>query len=231
MGISIGLTWNEVIMSELIKDGLAIKLTNGVNIPLEYGKIITFYTGNKERVLNGSLQAEYDEGVRTGRYHHVDFDVKNYGDGSTLNQIYQWFRESGIYSVRVWLRGWDSSLIFNLKEVASFDFYYKNPNPQGIQVLLKGGKRLLLEKGQHIVFYSCPVDEVEDDLESFKINDAPWNDPVEFSLDYNEDIYTVGLLNRWGRGFGSAKSVSINLMGDGGQNLYKTSDFEYFELV
>ena len=218
-------------MSELIKDGLAIKLTNGVNIPLEYGKIITFYTGNKERVLNGSLQAEYDEGVRTGRYHHVDFDVKNYGDASTLNQIYQWFRESGIYSVRVWLRGWDSSLIFNLKEVASFDFYYKNPNPQGIQVLLKGGKRLLLEKGQHIVFYSCPVDEVEDDLESFKINDAPWNDPVEFSLDYNEDIYTVGLLNRWGRGFGSAKSVSINLMGDGGQNLYKTSDFEYFELV
>ena len=217
-------------MTELIKDGLAIKLTNGVNIPLEYGKIITFYAGSKERVLNGSLQAEYDEGVRTGYYHHVDFDVQNYGDASTLSQIYQWFRGSRIYSVRVWLRGWDSSLIFNLKEVASFEFHYTNPNPKGIQVLLKGGKRLLLEKGQHIVFYSCPVDDVEDELESFKINDAPWNDPVEFSLDYNEDLYTVGLLNRWGRGFGSAKSVSIKLVGSN-EFLYPTSDFEYFELV
>lgn len=130
----------------------------------------------------------------------------------------------------MWLRGWDSSLIFNLKEVASFDFRYTNPNPKGIQVLLKGGKRLLLEKGQHIVFYSCPVDDVEDELESFKINDAPWNDPVEFSLDYNEDLYTVGLLNRWGRGFGSAKSVSIKLVGSN-EFLYPTSDFEYFELV
>ena len=205
-------------MTDLIKDGLAIKLTNGVYIPLEYGKIITFYAGSKERVLNGSLQAEYDEGFRTGYYHHVDFDVQNYGDASTLSQIYQW------------LRGWDSSLIFNLKEVASFDFHYTNPNPKGIQVLLKGGKRLLLEKGQHIVFYSCPVDEVEEELESFKINDAPWNDPVEFSLNYNEDIYTVGLLNRWGRGFGSAKSVSIKLVGSN-EFLYPTSDFEYFELV
>lgn len=218
-------------MTELIKDGLTIKLNNGVNIPLEYGKTITFYAGSKERVLNGSLQAEYDEGIRTGYYHHVDFDVQNFGDASTLSEIYKWFRESGIYSVRVWLRGWDSSLIFNLKEVASFDFYYANPNPKGIQVLLKGNKRLLLEKGQHIVFYSCPVDEVEDELESFKINDAPWNDPVEFSLDYNEDLYTVGLLNRWGKGFGSAKSVAIKLIGDGGQSLYPTSDFEYFELV
>ena len=218
-------------MTGLIKDGLTIKLNNGVNIPLEYGKVITFYAGNKERVLSGSLQEEYDMGIRTGYYHHVDFDVQNYGDEGTLRQIYQWFRESGIYSVRVWLRGWDTSLIFNLKEVASFDFYYTNPNPKGIQVLLKGNKRLLLEKGQHIVFYSCPVDEVEVELESFKINDAPWNDPVEFSLDYKEDLYTVGLLNRWGRGFGSAKSVAIKLIGDGGQSLYKTSDFEYFELV
>ena len=83
-------------MTELIKDGLSIKLNNGVNIPLEYGKTITFYAGSKERVLNGSLQEEYDEGIRTGYYHQVDFDVQNFGDASTLSGIYKWFRESGI---------------------------------------------------------------------------------------------------------------------------------------
>lgn len=218
-------------MTELIKDGLAIKLTNGVNIPLEYNRSLIFYNSSKRDVLDGSHDRRYELVKSSTRRWEFDLKVENYGDLGSLKHIMEWFRSSTRRSVRVSLRGWDSSLIFNLSEVAGFDFYYTNPNPKGIQVLLKGGKRLLLEKGQHIIFYSCPVDEVEEELESFKINDAPWNDPVEFSLDYNEDIYTVGLLNRWGRGFGSAKSVSVELVGDGGQSLYNTSDFEYFELV
>lgn len=218
-------------MTELIKDGLAIKLTNGVTIPLEYNRSLIFYNSSKRDVLDGSHDRRYELVKSSTRRWEFDLKVENYGDLGSLKHIMEWFRSSTRRSVRVSLRGWNSSLIFNLSEVAGFDFYYANPNPKGIQVLLKGGKRLLLEKGQHIVFYSCPVDEVEEELESFKINDAPWNDPVEFSLDYNEDIYTVGLLNHWGRGFGSAKSVSIELVGDGGQSLYNTSDFEYFELV
>ena len=221
-------------MTELIKDGLAIKLTNGVTIPLEYGKDLVFYNSSKMAVLDGSHDRRYELVKASTRRWEFDLEVENYGDLGSLKHIMEWFRSSTRRSVRVSLRGWGSSLIFNLSEVATFDFYYANPNPKGIRALLKDGRMVFLEKGQNIVFYSCPVDEVEDELESFKINDAPWNDPVEFSLEYNqlnEDIYTVGLLNRWGRGFGSAKSVSIKLMGDASQNLYKTSDFEYFEPV
>lgn len=221
-------------MTELIKDGLAIKLTNGVTIPLEYNRSLVFYNSSKMDVLDGSHDRRYELVKSSTRRWEFDLKVENYGDLGSLKHIMEWFRSATRRSVRVSLRDWDSSLIFNLSEVAGFDFYYANPNPKGIRALLKDGRRVFLEKGQNIVFYSCPVDEVEDELESFKINDAPWNDPVEFSLEYtqlNEDIHTVGLLNRWGRGFGSAKSVFIKFVGDGGQNLYKTSDFEYFELV
>jgi len=216
-------------VTELIKDGLAIKLTNGVTIPLEYNRSLVFYNSSKMSVLDGSHDRRYELVKASTRRWEFDLEVENYGDLESLKHIMEWFRSSTRRSVRVSLRGWNSSLLFNISEVASFDFFYRNPNPQGIQVLLKDGRRLLLEKNQHIVFYNCLVDEVEDELEEFKRNDAPWNNPIEFSLDYSEDIYTVGSLNDWVR-FSPARSVAIKLVGVGGNNLYPVSDFEYFEL-
>lgn len=217
-------------MEHLIKDGIAFTLTNGSIIPLEYNRSVTFYKYNARGVLGGLVDSDYRTSIMAGTYEHLHFTVDNFGGKNSLERMWLWYSDSSIRSVQITPRGWERPIVYDLSEVASIGFYYVSPTPKGIAVVLRDGRRAMVDENQTFIYYGCKPDRVAQQVAKYAETKASWDNPIALKLPYSKDVRSVIELNRALRE-GIARTIQIKLVGDATQMLYPTDYFIDFQLV
>lgn len=217
-------------MTHMIKDGIALTLTNGSIIPLEYNALVTFYKFDKHEVLEGFVESQYRVSIRAGTYENLHFPVNNSGGQSSLDRMFMWYSAPYIRSVQITPRGWEHSVLYNLSEVATIGFYYVSPTPKGIAVVLRDGRRAMVDENQTFIYYGCKPDRVAQQVAKYAETKASWDNPIALKLPYSRDVRSVIELNRALRE-GIARTMQIKLVGDATQMLYPTDYFIDFQLV
>lgn len=217
-------------MTHMIRDGIALTLTNGSIIPLEYNRSVTFYKYDAQDVLNGLVDSDYRVSIRAGTYEHLHFTVNNSGGRNSLERMWLWYSDSSTRSVQITPRGWEHPVLYNLSEVASIGFYYVSPTPKGIAVVLRDGRRAMVDENQIFIYYGCKPDRVAQQVAKYAETKASWDNPIALKLFYSKDVRSVIELNKVLRN-GLARTIQIKLVGDATQLLYPTDYFVDFQLV
>lgn len=217
-------------MAHMIRDGIALTLTNGSIIPLEYNRSVTFYKFTAQDVLNGVVDTEYSVSIMSGTYTHLHFTVDNLGGEGSLERMWLWYSDSSTRSVQITPRGWEHSVLYDLSEVATIGFYYVSPSPKGIAVVLRDGRRAMVDENQTFIYYGCKPDRVAQQVAKYAETKASWDNPIALKLPYSKDVRSVIELNRALRE-GIARTMQIKLVGDATQLLYPTDYFVDFSLV
>ena len=219
------------LMTHMIKDGIALTLTNGSIIPLEYGRSVTFYKFSKRAVLaEDFVESQYRISIKSGTYEHLHFTVDNLGGRGSLERMWLWYSDSSTQSVQITPRGWERPIVYDLSEVASIGFYYVSPTPKGIAVVLRDGRRAMVDENQTFIYYGCKPDRVAQQVAKYAETKASWDNPIALKLPYSKDVRSVIELNRALRE-GIARTIQIKLVGDATQMLYPTDYFIDFQLV
>ena len=217
-------------MTHMIRDGIALTLTNGSIIPLEYNRSVTFYKYDAQDVLNGLVDSDYRVSILAGTYEHLHFTVNNSGGKNSLERMWLWYSDSSTQSVQITPRGWKHSVLYDLSEVATIGFYYVSPTPKGITVVLRDGRRAMVDENQTFIYYGCKPDRVAQQVARYAETKASWDNPIALKLPYSKDVRSVIELNRVLRD-GLARTIQIKLVGDATQLLYPTDYFIDFQLV
>ena len=217
-------------MTQMIRDGIALTLTNGSIIPLEYNRSVTFYKHDARGVLDGLVDSEYRVSILSGTYEHLHFTVNNSGGQNSLERVWLWYSDSPTRSVQITPRGWEHSVLYDLSEVATIGFYYVSPTPKGIAVVLRDGRRAMVDENQTFIYYGCKPDRVAQQIAKYAETKASWDNPIALKLPYSKDVRSVIELNKVLRD-GLARTIQIKLVGDATQLLYPTDYFIDFQLV
>lgn len=144
--------------------------------------------------------------------------------------MWLWYSDSSTRSVQITPRGWEHSVLYDLSEVATIGFYYVSPTPKGIAVVLRDGRRAMVDENQTFIYYGCKPDRVAQQVAKYAETKASWDNPIALKLSYSKDVCSVIELNRVLRN-GLAKTIQIKLVGDATQLLYPTDYFVGFSLV
>ena len=217
-------------MTHMIRDGIALTLINGSVIPLEYNRSVTFYKHDARGVLEGLVDSEYRVSILAGTYEHLHFTVNNSGGQNSLERMWLWYSVSSTQSVQITPRGWERPIVYDLSEIASIGFYYVSLTPKGIAVVLRDGRRAMVDENQTFVFYGCQPNKVAEQVAKYAQTKASWDNPVAMKLPYGKDVRSVIELNKALRE-GIARTLQIKLVGDSTQMLYPSDYFIDFQLV
>ena len=223
-------------MNNYFKDGILIKLVNGAKIPLQAGSYVTFNRGSKRDVVSGEALRRY-ESVKASEGYWEHFNSKlNRCDQDSLNQFKYWgnfenYRYGNhLGSITISPSGGDREVVFDVEEVAGFEFNYVPRTPNGIVATLRNGRKLVLASNQTLVFYNCKPEKVSDRRKEFEQTKASWSNPYLGVVPYKADSYTANVFNNLLYS-GACKSIQLGIEGEDAQLIYPVDYFVSFELV